>query len=370
MSWRKSGAVGATLATGIVGGLLAEMLHVPAGALLGSSLAVAILAGWRGVGAMPVWLRDAGFTAIGVALGGGIDADLASHLPAWSMSLLALFLSLIVTLWLGAIALQRVAGFDRETAVLATAPGTMSNVIALAIEGRGDVTAIMGLQVLRVLFLVLMVPPFASLMDAGPLAAPGGLAPMATMPLLVLLVAGYLAGLIGRRFHIPAACFLFGLLISAGGHVSGVVAGGVPDWTMFAGLVVAGAAMGMRMNDLAGASWRRLAIAGAVMLAVALSVSAVFALVTALLSGLPPAQVWIALAPGGVEAMAAIGLSLGYDPAFVALHHFARILLLIVLVPIFVGRSRAADAGKARIANPVESAGEPAEREVSDNWRT
>ena len=38
------------------------------------------------------------------------------------------------------------------------------------------------------------------------------------------------------------------------------------------------------------------------------------------------------------EAMAAIGLALGYDPAFVAAHHFARILILLALVPAFLRR--------------------------------
>ena len=36
--------------------------------------------------------------------------------------------------------------------------------------------------------------------------------------------------------------------------------------------------------------------------------------------------------------MAAIGLALGYDPAYIAIHHFARILILIVIVPISLKR--------------------------------
>ena len=45
-------------------------------------------------------------------------------------------------------------------------------------------------------------------------------------------------------------------------------------------------------------------------------------------------------APGGGEAMAAIGLALGYDPAFVAIHHFARIVMLVFLVPFVLKRIR------------------------------
>ena len=333
--------VAGTLLAAFAGALLAEALGAPAGALLGASLTVALLSALTGKGAVPVPIRDAGFTAIGVALGGGIDPGLAAQLPGWLPSLALLVASLVATLWLGTIALERLAGLDRESAVLATAPGTMSNVIALAMEGRGEVGAVMGLQVMRVLFLALMVPPLATLLDASPIPQAAGRAAMGLAPLVVLLIAGFGLGALGQRLRIPAACFLFGLLVSAGAHASGLVKGTVPDGTMFFGLAIAGAALGTRVRDLGGTSLRRLTVAGAVMLAVTLSVSIGFAALTAVLTGLPLVQIWVAFAPGGVEVMAAIGLSLGYDPAFIALHHFARILALVVLMPLALGRVRA-----------------------------
>jgi hypothetical protein len=36
--------------------------------------------------------------------------------------------------------------------------------------------------------------------------------------------------------------------------------------------------------------------------------------------------------------MAALGLALGYDPAFVAAHHLARILLLVAVLPLWIER--------------------------------
>jgi uncharacterized membrane protein AbrB (regulator of aidB expression) len=53
--------------------------------------------------------------------------------------------------------------------------------------------------------------------------------------------------------------------------------------------------------------------------------------------GVNPAILIVAFAPGGVEAMAAIALSLGYEPTFVAAHHVFRLFLLSFLMPyIFV----------------------------------
>jgi hypothetical protein len=47
-------------------------------------------------------------------------------------------------------------------------------------------------------------------------------------------------------------------------------------------------------------------------------------------------QVFVAFAPGGVEAMAAMALALNYDPAFVAVHHIYRIIMLILALPLFL----------------------------------
>lgn len=335
---RQPVAILITVLVGFLGGLLADFIGLPVGSLLGASIAVGLLAGFARIGVMPAWLRDLAFTLIGVSLGGGIDPDLSSQIGGWIFSLGLLTLSLIATLWLGAAALQIFAGLDRETAFLASAPGTMSNVIALSAEGRGDPVAVMALQVLRVLAIVITVPPLATMLGAD--GAPGMITPdlMGWQAVLILTALSFVIGRIGKRLGVPASCLLFGLMISAGAHAGGVVTGLMPSWGDFAGFAIVGAALGTQITGISGAALRRIAVAGLVMMAVTLAVSMVFSLIAMALLGLPLAQVWIAFAPGGVEAMAAIGLSLGYDPAFIALHHFVRILLLVVLVPLAVGR--------------------------------
>ncbi|SMY09123.1 AbrB family transcriptional regulator [Flavimaricola marinus] len=331
--------VGWTLLAGAVGASAFTALGVPAGSLIGASLAVALLGAIAGIGQMPERLRDLAFVVIGLSLGGGIDTRFGEQVAEWALSLGFLVVSLAATLALGAWVLSRLFGFDRQTAVLATCPGTMSNVIALGIEGRGDVTAIMTLQVLRLLVLVTLVPPVASYLEASPVDLPVrdfmGLGPLA-----VLMLAAYAVGLFGQRIGVPAACLLAGLLLSGSAHATGVIHGAVPDWVVFAGFALTGATLGTRITKVGLRSLSLFLRAGSALMVVTLSVSLIFAYVTASVSGLPLAEVWIAFAPGGVEAMAAIGLSLGYDPAFVALHHFVRILALVLLLPLALGRKR------------------------------
>lgn len=328
------GTYAVTIVTGLVGAALAALLGIPAGPLIGSTLAVvAVAAMGRRVG-LPVGLRDVAFATIGVSLGSGIDERVFDQLGTWATSLVILVASLIATLGLGRLILTRGFGLDPQTATLASSPGTMSNAIAIAAEGRGDATAVMFLQLMRLLILVISVPPLATVLEGSASGNIGGREAMPVLGFAVMLLLAIGVGRLGARAGIPAASLLAGMIVSASGHATALVSGMPPSWAIFAAFATTGAVLSSRMSRVTGAQVKRHLQAGLATVAVAIALSLGFALIAQLATGLPFTQVWIAYAPGGVEAMAAIGLSLGYDPAYVAVHHFARILALIVLVPL------------------------------------
>lgn len=323
-----------TLVAAFAGAALAALAGVPAGALIGSTLGVvAVAALGQGVG-LPNGVRDLAFATIGISLGSGIDERFFDQLGTWAVSLLLLVASLIAIIAVGRLVLTRGFGLDAQTATLASSPGTMSNAIAIAVDGHGDATTVMFLQLMRLLFLVLAVPPLAVALDGS--AETAGVAGD-TMSIAVfagILALSILLGLVGTRIGVPAASLLAGMIVSAAGHATGLVHGGTAPWAIFVAFAITGAVLGARMKKVSADQLRRHALAGVSVVAAALVLSLGFALIAQLATGLPFSQVWIAYAPGGVEAMAAIGLSLGYDPAFVAVHHFARIFALVVILPI------------------------------------
>lgn len=327
----------ATLAVAMGRAALAALFALPAGPP--TAVAVASALGLKA--RVPVMLRDCAYLLIGVSLGAGIDAGVVAQLPHWSISLLVLALSLVATMALSSWMLQRVFGLDRDTAALASSPGTMSNVVAIAAEGRGDATTVMILQLVRLVLLVTCVPPVTVLINLPDVAQ---MVPRPTMPLagLVLLVASGLP--LGRwlgRKGVPAACLLTGLLLSAALHAGDILHGAAAPWLVFAAFGVTGAVIGTRIGGISPRAALRLAGAGVTVVLTVLALSILFALATQALTGLPLGMILVAYAPGGVEAMAAIGLALGYDPAYVAAHHFARIVLLVGFVPLFMQRGSA-----------------------------
>ena len=121
-------------------------------------------------------------------------------------------------------------------------------------------------------------------------------------------------------------------------HATGLVHGRLPQPLVIAGFAATGAIIGARFRGTSLATMRRTVPDAAVSVLLALAVSAGIAAAAAPLLGLPFGQLWLAYAPGGVEAMAAMALALGLDPAFVGAHHILRILGLTLVVPIWLRR--------------------------------
>ena len=84
-------------------------------------------------------------------------------------------------------------------------------------------------------------------------------------------------------------------------------------------------------------------------LLVGAAMAALAMLPVAWLLAVPPAQVWLAYAPGGVDVMTIMAIALGLDPAFVGGHHVVRFLALGLLLPLWLRKelpARNARAGR------------------------
>lgn len=312
---------------------------VPAGALLGSTAAVAAAA-LAGLGpAVPDLLRNLAFAIIGLSLGAGISGDILNDIVRWPVSLLGLALTIVLTMVVTGRLLVRVFGIAPDTAALSVSPGALSYAVVLAAQGHGDLRAVVVLQSIRLLLVTLCLPPAIAALSgvASPGAtATGGIEVLGPLPALALVLTSLASGWLLDRVGSPAAYLLAGLAVSGTAHAIDRVNGIMPDLVILFGFVVTGAVIGSRFTRIARPDLLRLAASGFAVTAVSVALSAAGALCVALMTGLSFSVVWVAFAPGGVEGMAAIGLALGFDPAFVATHHIFRIVAVIGLLPLAV----------------------------------
>ncbi|KAA5605264.1 AbrB family transcriptional regulator [Roseospira marina] len=323
------------LGVGLAGGLVAAAVGLPAPWLMGSAVAVSLVALAGVPVAIPALARNAAFAMIGMSMGSAITVETLRSAVHWPLSLVVMALSLAVAMVLGVWYLRRFGGFDGATAVLATAPGGLAFSLALATEGHGDVRRVTVNQSLRLLTLTAIMP-----LLVGTAAAPTHGAAARTLALdwtLPTLVTACLAGgWTATRLRVPAGFLLGSMAVSVAAHIAGVVEGRPPAWLLAPGFVVTGGVIGTRFLGVTRADlWLGLHTASVTVL-IALGVTGVAAIGVAWALALPLGQVWVAYAPGGVESMAAMALALGYDPAYVATHHVARLIVLTALLPLLL----------------------------------
>lgn len=326
---------------GTAGAVMASWLGFPAPALTGPALCVTIASVAGLQLKLPVALRDACFTGIGMTVGAAVTPEMVATALQWPASIFILFVALIAIMALGTLMLERGFGYDRTTAMFAAAPGHLSFVLGMsAASQRADLAAISIIQSTRVLALTLVVPFLALAITGGTLAQPPSADQQMTLiTLVVTAVAAIAVAQLFLRLRVPAAYLLGGMLASSVAHLTGIGPGSVPSWISIPAFVIMGTLIGTRFSGVAMAEIRRAAAAALAFTALAAFIAALAGVVAMVMLGLPLVQLLVAYAPGGLEAMAAMALLLGINPAFVAAHHVARLLILTVLIPLMVQRT-------------------------------
>lgn len=328
-----------TVLIGSVGAAIGWLIHAPIYVLLGPAVMVS-LAGLAGLptGIAPQ-LRNVCFVLLGLTVGAGFDRDALGTMIRWPLAFLAILVLTWAIMAASRAMLTRFFDFDRRSALLASAPGHLSFVIALAADTQADVGRVSVTQSVRLLSLTLVVPFIAIAMgvELSGSIAPAGQA----MPLISvagLIVVAVLLGLAFQRLRVPAALLMAAMVVSGLGHLTEATPGVLPAWLVTPAYLVLGALIGTRFSGITPARLASGLWAGVAITVLAVVFSAAMALPIGVALGMPVAHVLIAFAPGGLETMIAMGAVLGVVPGFVAACHITRLMVLSVLVPVMLGR--------------------------------
>ena len=322
-----------------VGAGLFLMLKVPAGPVLGALLftAAAALAGRR-LG----WssrIRNLLFLMTGVGAGASVTPAAVMAAKTWPLSLAALVVGTIAMWVVGALVFARLSGADRTTAVFASAPGALSAVMVLAEEQQTNVIGVAVSQTLRISALVAMAPLALSFGHASP-AEPHG-DPLISGPLgWFVLAASVLAGVaLARRLRWPVPIFIGAMAGSAVLHGAGVVAAALPPQSFQVAAAGIGALIGSRFSGIRIPDLLRLLPPSLASLLVMALIGAPLGALVGWLVGVGPAAGLMAFAPGSMEMMVAVSITLNAHPAYVAAHHLSRTILLLAALPWLARRS-------------------------------
>lgn len=334
----------AALMLGAVGGALFTLVGSPLPWVLGSMTACAIAS----IAGLPVAAAAATrrpmAAIIGVVLGCSFHPGLFGLIGQSWLSLLLLPLFLAAAAMLCITWFRRVARFDPATAYFAGMPGGIAEMVIMGSERGADERSVAMIQGARI-FLVVLVIPFLIRHFSGIAPNDGAAIGDITIPPDIdLLPWGGFSIVVGtlaaRALRVPAWHLMGPMAVSATLHLSGVTDFRVPLWLLAAAQVGLGATIGCRFGGLSLAAFARILGLAAGSTLILLALTFAWAGAMSRISGLDPALLVLAYAPGGLAEMSMAALGLALEPGIVIVHHLVRIAAVIIGAPLAFRPSR------------------------------
>jgi membrane AbrB-like protein len=323
-----------TLLIGLAGGAFFQWLELPGGLISGAMIAVgaAAIAG-RPMGLPPLMAHIILMT-LGLSLGAMVSPQMLTNMASYPVSIAILAASTFCATIGSSFYLQRFHKWDRTSALLAGSPGALSQIIMLANERRADVAGIAVVQTMRVIILTAALP---LVLAASGLAQHGGSAihvtPATPLALAVLAAVCVATSLLLRLLKFPASWMFGAMLGSSALHGTGAIEGGLPGWAYAAALIGIGALIGTRFARVSARTLLSHMAAAIGSFAVAIVISAIFVALVTLTTNARFGDIVVAFAPGAMDAMLALALTLHIDPIFVGAHHLSRFVFVSIATP-------------------------------------
>jgi membrane AbrB-like protein len=155
------------LAIGLVGGLIAVVLHIPAGFMVGATVTVGISRlVFVNLGKAPRIFEEIGKILVGTFIGATFDRHVLAQLGSLLLpTAVAMLVLIAIGLALGWV-LSKLTGLNVQTALFSLTPGGLPEMTAVAQEIGADSRVVVTLQFLRLASVVILVPMLLRLVFA------------------------------------------------------------------------------------------------------------------------------------------------------------------------------------------------------------
>lgn len=322
---------------GTLGSLLGWGLMLPAPFLMGPVLVSTLFAIFRADFSVPELIKQISFIFIGISVGSNVTPEVFFGFSKWPFSILLMVLSVITIIFACKKTLQKFFGMDEKSSLLASTPGHLSFMLSLGTETKSDTTKIALIQSIRILVLTIITPVIVVLYSGNELnEANIQKELMYSASLIILCLLSIISGLVLKILKSPAPFLIGAMLTSAISHGTNLTPGYVPNWLEGIAFAILGTVIGARFVGVKMQNLKSCLISG---LAITLTAIAICFLATSIVykfTGIPFIHIFIAIAPGGLETMVAMGVIVNAEPTYVAFHHVIRLFFIALFIPIIL----------------------------------
>lgn len=345
-----------TLVIGVIGAEIYTFTPLPLPWFMGPMLACLVAIAFRAPVRRAPALTTLGRVLLGLAIGSAFTPDMADRASGMLTSLAFVFPYVVFLGLIGYPYFRMFRDYDRTTAFLAAVPGGFQSMVAIGEDARADLRRLSIIHGTRIMVIVFAVPlwiQFAGIDGAVPIIPASAKLSAITLKEALILVAcgagGYYAGI---KLGISGAAIIGPMLANGIVHFLGFAHARVPVEFVNAAQVMIGVHIGCQF---AGITSRELITTVSVAFGYALVLlvgAAAFTVIVAWVAGIDPNAVALAFAPGGQPEMNLIALVMDIDPAYVALHHLLRVMIIVFGAQFVLAWLRKMDKGQTAVAKP------------------
>lgn len=323
-----------TLLLGAVGSVVFVYLHIPLPWFLGSLTACLIASVLNLPIRRPKLLAIPMRAVLGVAVGSAFTPLLFARAGSMlgSLAILVPFMALIIVVSVAFY--ERVAGFDRPTAFFSAVPGGLTDMTAMAEDAGANQRAVILVQATRILIIVFTLPLWLQWHDGLTINAFAAnrihLRDMPVADMLLMIAMGWGGWWGARRLGIAGAPIVGPMIVSGIIHASGLTSAKVPVEVLTFAQISVGVLLGSQFRGLTMREFTGTMVWGILNTIVLLAITAVVVMAVSRLTGFDPVSVLLAFAPGGQTELNLLAFILGLDVAYVAMHHLARVAIVII----------------------------------------
>lgn len=332
------------LAIGAVGSVTFVYFHLPLPWFLGALTACLIASVLNVPMSRPAPLSIPMRCVLGVAIGSAFTPVLFGRIGGMLASLAMLVPFMVLIIGIGLPFFQRLAGFNRPTAFFCAVPGGLTDMVSMAEDSGASGRTVTLVQASRILIIVFTLPfwlQWQSGVYISPTAAsPARVLDMTLVDTLVLVSLGLGGWLTARWIGLAGAPIVGPMILSGLIHAFGFTAARMPVEILIVAQITVGTLLGSQFRGL---TWRELSttvIWGAAFTFLLLAVTAVVVLGVSHVTGFDRMSVLLAYAPGGQTEINLLTYVLGLDVAYVAMHHLARLAIVILGAQIVFATTR------------------------------
>ena len=320
---------------GTLGSLFGWGLALPAPFLMGPVIVSTLFAILRIGFLVPEQIKQISFILIGISVGSNVTPEALLSISRWPLSILIMILSVITIILLCKKILQNFFGMDKKSSLLASTPGHLSFVLMLGTETKADTTKIAIIQSIRVLALTIITPVIVVLYSGSELNdANLQREIMNSGSLVVLCLLSIIGGLLLKVLNFPAPFLIGAMLISALSHGTNLTPGYVPNFLEGIAFAILGTVIGARFVGVEMKSLKSCLVSGLTITLAGVFICFLATSIIYKITGIPIIHIFIAIAPGGLETMVAMGGLVDAEPTYVAFHHVMRLFFIALLIPI------------------------------------